>query len=597
MTRTARLTLGDQTIELPVTEGTEGELALDISSLRAKTGLITFDPGFGTTAFCTSAITYSDGENGILRYRGIPIEQLAEQSSFVETAFLLIHGRLPSRGELDQFRAQGWPRAPCLHESYKHHFDGFPVDAPPMAMLSAMINTLACFYPQLNSAREEDFDEEAVWLLSKSPTIAASSYRRSLGLPFMYPDPALPYANNFLHMMFSQPLEEYVASEEIARALNLVWILHADHELGCSTTTVRIVGSSRANLFASCAAGVCSLWGPVHGGATIAVVEMLEAIHRGDLTIDQALARARDRSSGFRLKGFGHRIYKTFDPRAVILKNAAAEAARSPRQNRPAPGRCARARGPCAQGLLFHRSQALPQRRLLRWHHDAHHRHPQDDVHGDVRDRPDARLDRPLERAARRSERPDHPAQAGLRRTDERPRMCRSKSGENESSGEIESSASSLDDRALSLVGSHELSLVQDVSLHGGLQFGLGCAGSQVHRRPQGIQLEEVTVRFALGRRWTAVAEVAEVVLALLRPGRERCRRRHALLQFTGLGRQVEENPVDPGSTGSVGVIARSGRGSWSRPAARTSARAATCPHHRPCTVLEWSFPAETPCW
>src|SRR4051812_15513315 len=322
MPRTAMLTLGDQTFELLVTEGTEGELALDISSLRAKTGLITFDPGFGATAFCKSAITYSDGENGILRYRGIPIEQLAEKSSFVETAFLLIHGRLPSRGELDNFEKRLASSA-LLHESYKHHFDGFPVDAPPMAMLSAMINTLACFYPCANCSREEEFDQESVWLLSKSPTIAASSYRRSLGLPFIYPDPGLSYANNFLHMMFSQPLEEYVASEEITRALTLVLILHADHELGCSTTTVRIVGSSRANLFASCAAGVCSLWGPVHGGATIAVVEMLEAIHRGDLTIDQAMARAKDRSSGFRLKGFGHRIYKTYDPRAVILKNAA----------------------------------------------------------------------------------------------------------------------------------------------------------------------------------------------------------------------------------------------------------------------------------
>jgi citrate synthase len=322
MTRTARLTMGDKTIELPLIEGTEGELAIDVSSLRAKTGLITFDPGFGTTAFCPSAITYSDGERGILRYRGIPIEQLAERSTFVETAFLLIHGRLPARPELDRF-GERLAKSALLHESFKHHFDGFPVDAPPMAMLSAMINTLACFYPHLHSSREEDFEEESVWLLSKGPTIAASSYRRSLGLPFIYPDPGLSYASNFLHMMFSQPLEEYVASEEIARALNLVLILHADHELGCSTTTVRIVGSSRANLFASCAAGVCSLWGPVHGGATIAVVEMLEAIHRGDLTIDQALARAKDKSSGIRLKGFGHRIYKTFDPRAVILKNAA----------------------------------------------------------------------------------------------------------------------------------------------------------------------------------------------------------------------------------------------------------------------------------
>jgi citrate synthase len=192
-----------------------------------------------------------------------------------------------------------------------------------MAMLGSMVSTLACFYPRIQSSTDADFDEEAAWLLSKTPTIAAYSYRRSLGSPFIYPDPRLCYASDFLHMMFSQPLEEYIAPAEIVRALNLVLILHADHELGCSTTTVRIVGSSQANLFASCAAGICSLWGPVHGGATIAVVEMLESIHQGEMSIDQALARASDRKSGFRLKGFGHRIYKTIDPRARLLKEAA----------------------------------------------------------------------------------------------------------------------------------------------------------------------------------------------------------------------------------------------------------------------------------
>ncbi len=324
MARTARLTFGDQTIELPVIEGSEGELAIDISELRARTGLITLDPGFANTGVCESSITFVDGEKGVLRYRGIPVDQLVRRSSFVETSFLLIYGRLPTQTELDRFENRLKADA-GLHESFKHHFEGFPVDAPPMAMLSAMVNTLACFYPQVQKSGEEDFDQEAAWLLSKTRTIAAYTYRRSNGYPFIYTDPRLSYAGDFLHMMFSEPLEQYLASKEIVRALNLVLILHADHELGCSTTTVRIVGSSKANLFASCAAGICSLWGPVHGGATIAVIEMLESVHRGELTLDAALAKASDPKHGFRLKGFGHRIYKSFDPRALLLKAAAIE--------------------------------------------------------------------------------------------------------------------------------------------------------------------------------------------------------------------------------------------------------------------------------
>jgi citrate synthase len=322
MARTARLTFGDKTIELPVTESSEGELALDVTSLRARTGLVALDPGLSNTAICPSGITYVDGEKGILRYRGIPIEQLARHSSFVETSFLLIYGHLPSKAELHRFDARLKADA-ALHESFKHHFEGFPVDAPPMAMLSSMVNTLACFYPKEESTAEEDFDVEAAWLLSKTRTIAAYSYRRSMGYPFIYTDPRLSYSGDFLHMMFSQPFEEYIAPQEVVDALNLVLILHADHEMGCSTTTVRIVGSSRANLFSSCAAGICSLWGPVHGGATIAVIKMLEAIHRGERTVEQTIALAKDKQSGFRLKGFGHRIYKSFDPRARLLKDAA----------------------------------------------------------------------------------------------------------------------------------------------------------------------------------------------------------------------------------------------------------------------------------
>jgi citrate synthase len=322
MTRTATLTFDGRTVELPVVEGSEGELAIDITRLRDETGLITLDPGFGNTGACQSAITYIDGEKGILRYRGIPIEQLAERSTFVEVAWLLIYGRLPGRAELDRFSERLTRHAP-LHEAFKHHFEGFPVDAPPMAMLSAMINTLACFPPRYVEMSPEEVDEEAARLISKVRTIAAYSYRRSMGLPFNYPDPKLCYVANFLHMMFSMPYAQHEPSPEVVRALDLILLLHADHEQNCSTSTVRVVGSSRANLFASCAAGVGALWGPLHGGANLAVLEMLEAIHGGGMTAEQALERAKDKHSGFRLMGFGHRVYKNFDPRAVILKRAA----------------------------------------------------------------------------------------------------------------------------------------------------------------------------------------------------------------------------------------------------------------------------------
>ncbi|HEX8201959.1 MAG TPA: citrate synthase [Isosphaeraceae bacterium] len=322
MNRTATLTCGDLSIELPVIQGSEGELALDLSSLRDRTGLITLDPGFANTATCQSAITFIDGENGILRYRGIPIELLAQHSSFIETAWLLIYGRLPSRLELDRFRELLAVHAP-LHEAFRHHYEGFPVTAPPMAILSAMINTLACFQPLVQEPDEPQFAEEAARLISKVRTIAAYTYRRSQGLPAIYPDPKLSYVANFLHMMFSMPFQQHLPSPEVVRALDLVLLLHADHEQGCSTTTVRLVGSSRANLFASCAAGVGSLWGPVHGGANVAVIEMLEAIHQGRLTTEQVVARAKDPQDGFRLVGFGHRIYKHFDPRARLLQQAA----------------------------------------------------------------------------------------------------------------------------------------------------------------------------------------------------------------------------------------------------------------------------------
>jgi citrate synthase len=322
MNRTATLTFGDKTIELPVVEGSEGELGVDISHLRNDTGLITLDPGYGNTGACTSTITFIDGETGILRYRGIPIEQLAEKSNFIEVAWLLIFGHLPSQEEAARFRRRLTANA-HLHEAFRHHFEGFPIDAPPMAMLSAMINTLACFHAELLELTDDEaFEEAAARLISKVRTIAAYSYRMSRGFPFIYPDPNLRYVDNFLHMMFSTPYQQYVADPDVSNALNMVLLLHADHEQNCSTSTVRMVGSSQANLFASAAAGVCALWGKLHGGANVAVLEMLEKIHKGGITAEEYIKLAKDKNSGVRLMGFGHRVYRNFDPRAEILKKA-----------------------------------------------------------------------------------------------------------------------------------------------------------------------------------------------------------------------------------------------------------------------------------
>lgn len=322
-TLTATLTIGGKSVELPIIRGTAGEPVLDITRLRDQTGYLTFDPGFGNTAACTSAITYIDGDQGILRYRGIPIEQFSQRPNFVETAWLLIFGRLPKAQELSAFSAKLTANA-HLHEGLKHHFEGFPVDAPPMAILSAMINAKGCFEDDFTHLEaEEAFEETAASLISKVRTIAAYAYRRSRGLPFIYPDPRLRYCANFLHMMFSMPYDQYLLDPDIEDALNLIFILHADHEQNCSTSTVRMVGSAKANLFASLAAGVCALWGPLHGGANAAVIEMLEGIHQGGLTPEQCIAKAKSKADPFRLMGFGHRVYKNYDPRAKMLKQVA----------------------------------------------------------------------------------------------------------------------------------------------------------------------------------------------------------------------------------------------------------------------------------
>ena len=317
---TAKLLLHDGDFDLPTVVGTEDEVGVDVRALRSSTGAITLDPGYGNTGSCESAITFIDGERGILRYRGYPIEEVAEQASFVEVCYLLIYGRLPTRRELDTFNKELTYHS-LLHEDMKKFFEGFPPSAHPMAILSAMVASLSAYY----STGEESRDLNIVRLLSKAKTIAAFSYKKSIGQPFVYPRNDLSYTENFLHMMFAVPAEPYKVPTVLDRALNLLLILHADHEQNCSTSTVRMVGSSQANLFASISAGICALWGPLHGGANQRVIEMLEQIRRDGGDFEKYIRKAKDKDDPFRLMGFGHRVYKNFDPRAEILKRSAGE--------------------------------------------------------------------------------------------------------------------------------------------------------------------------------------------------------------------------------------------------------------------------------
>jgi len=322
MDKTAVLTLDGKSCTLPIIEGSEGERAVDISLLRSQTGYITLDEGYGNTGSCRSQITFIDGERGILRYRGIPIEELAEKSTFIEVAHLLIMGRLPNSPEL-RYLSDLLTDNELLDEAMKHHFEGFPAHAHPMAILSAMINAASCFHPELLTDQQRDsFIVQAARLLSKVRTIAAFAYRKSRGLPAVYPKPELKYTANFLHMMFSLPNKDYLLRPEVVKALDLIFLLHADHEQNCSTATVRMAASSHANLFASAAAGVCSLWGPLRGGANQAVLEMLREIHKSGDDGSRFIAAAKDKNSGRRLMGFGHRVYKHYDPRARIIKQA-----------------------------------------------------------------------------------------------------------------------------------------------------------------------------------------------------------------------------------------------------------------------------------
>jgi citrate synthase len=323
VTDKAIITLGDTRLEAPLVIGTEGERAFDIGQLRAKTGYVTIDPAFMNTASTKSAITFIDGDQGILRYRGIPIEQLAEKSTFVETAYLLIYGELPTEPQLKEWSSK-LTRHSLVHEDMKHFFLGFSPSAHPMAILGAMVAALSSYYPDaLDADNVEHRDITIARLVSKARTIAAFAYKKSIGQPFVYPKNSLSYCANFLNMMFSVPAEEYEIDPELVRVMNLLLILHADHEQNCSTSTVRMVGSSKANLFASISAGICALWGPLHGGANQEVLEMLTAIHASGGDVKKYVEMAKDKNSGFKLMGFGHRVYKNFDPRAKIIKAAA----------------------------------------------------------------------------------------------------------------------------------------------------------------------------------------------------------------------------------------------------------------------------------
>jgi len=318
MSEYVKLVHGKKTYQLPLITSTENEKAIDITSLRQETGLITFDPGFPNTGSCSSAITFVDGEKGILRYRGIPIEQLAERSTFTETAYLLINGVLPTRNELRRFSVLLNDQS-MMHEDMQFFFQNFPRGSHPMGILSSMVNALKSFYPELQTV-EEEINITVTRLISKIRTLAAMSYRISRGHKVIYPSPDLSYCANFLNMMFDNPVKPYIIDKELVRALNTFWILHADHEQNCSTSAVRLVGSGRVNLYAAISAGIAALWGPLHGGANQAVIEMFSDIAEKGGNVSRAVEKAKDKKDPFRLMGFGHRVYKTYDPRAKIMK-------------------------------------------------------------------------------------------------------------------------------------------------------------------------------------------------------------------------------------------------------------------------------------
>ncbi len=322
----ATLSLGEKTYKLPIIVGTRGDRAIDIRNLLKTTGHTTLDSGYMNTGSCTSAITYLDGAKGVLDYRGYAIEDLAKNCSFTEVAYLILHGELPTFDALEFFKHE-MRRFALLHEDMIHFFDHFPPNASPMSILSTTVNSLHNYYPEMDD--EDDpyggYSVTTARLLAKTRTIAAFSYKKSIGHPLVYPSPRLNYCENFLNMMFDRPNLPYKIKPQFVSALNKLLILHADHEQNCSTSTVRLVGSTGANLYASISAGISALWGPLHGGANQAVIEMLQAIHKDGNNYKKYIAKAKDKNDPFRLTGFGHRVYKTFDPRAKIIKEACAE--------------------------------------------------------------------------------------------------------------------------------------------------------------------------------------------------------------------------------------------------------------------------------
>ncbi|MFT5823523.1 MAG: citrate synthase [Crocinitomix sp.] len=323
MSETAKIELDGKIFELPIVTGTENEKALDISKLRGQSGYITLDRGFKNTGSCTSAITFLDGEKGILRYRGYPIEQLAENASFLEVTYLILKGELPTPSELEAFEDRIDSHT-LVHEDMKRFFEAYPAKAHPMGILASMICSMSTFYPESQDPNrsKEAFELSIMRLIAKLPTLAAMVYKNTVRHPFMYPKNDLGYVENFMYMTWGMPTEDYVPDPVIAAALNKLLILHADHEQNCSASTVRIVGSSQANLYASVSAGISALWGPLHGGANQAVIEMLEMIQEDGGGLDKWIAKAKDKEDPFRLMGFGHRVYKNFDPRATIIKKA-----------------------------------------------------------------------------------------------------------------------------------------------------------------------------------------------------------------------------------------------------------------------------------
>jgi citrate synthase len=322
MGESAELRIGDRVVELPIVVGSEGERAIDIRKLRDQTGYITLDPGYANTGSCQSAITFIDGDKGVLRYRGIPIEELADKSTFLEVAFLLVQGHLPTRPEYDAF-VRSITRHTMIHEDFKRFFGALPKDAHPMAACAAAVGALSTFYPDSLDPRDPRQVEISVHrLIAKMPTLAAYAYKHSIGQPFMYPDNRRGYIGNFLHMLFANPCEPFEVDPVVENAIDLLFILHADHEQNCSTSTVRLVGSSMVNLFSSISAGINALRGPSHGGANQEVIEMLAAIRDEGLTPRQFVERAKRGEPGARLMGFGHRVYKNFDPRMKIIKKA-----------------------------------------------------------------------------------------------------------------------------------------------------------------------------------------------------------------------------------------------------------------------------------